>query len=115
MTKTLLTVVLAVAVLLAGLPAIANAQQIAMGGYSVPTAGSFLEGIATGPDGALWFCEYYGNKIGCITPSGAVTEYRLPHANSDPAQITTGPDGALWFTEYGGSRIGRITTGGVIT
>ena len=30
------------------------------------TAGSYPYGIAAGPDGALWFTEYSGNRIGRI-------------------------------------------------
>ena len=34
--------------------------------FTVPTAGSLPTGIAAGPDGALWFTEHGGNKIGRI-------------------------------------------------
>ena len=83
----------------------------------VPTAGSVPYDITQGPDGALWFTEYNGNKIGRCTTAGAITEYNIPTANSAPYGITTGPDGALWFTESGNAanRIGRCTTTGVIT
>ncbi len=85
-------------------------------------ANSGPQGIVTGPDGNLWFTERYANKIGRITPDGAITEYPVPTAYSDPLGITAGPDGNLWFTAPGvgppgcsGSRIGRITLDGVIT
>jgi hypothetical protein len=35
--------------------------------FSVPTAGSGPYGIASGPDGALWFTENSANNIGRIT------------------------------------------------
>ena len=76
--------------------------------FSVPTAGSFPSGITAGPDGNLWFAESAGNKIGRITPTGAVTEFSLP-ASSGLTGITAGPDGNLWFTESDGNTIGRIT------
>jgi len=95
------------AVLLLILPAIAAAQQIAIGEYPVPTANSKPEDITAGPDGALWFTEDYGNKIGRITTAGVITEYPVPTANSYPEGIAAGPDGALWFTEYYGNRIGE--------
>jgi hypothetical protein len=57
------------------------------------------DGIAAGPDGALWFTEEDGNKIGRITTDGLITEYPLPTAKSFPVGITAGPDGALWFTD----------------
>ena len=81
---------------------------------TVPTAASGPFDIALGPDGALWFTEYFASKIGRCTVGGAVTnEYALP-AGSTPSCITAGPDGNLWFTEFGRNRIGRITTSGVI-
>src|SRR2546429_638765 len=67
---------------------------------------------SAGPDGALWFTESLGNKIGRITTAGAVTEYPIPTSNSGPYGIVAGPDGALWFTEQLGGKIGRITTTG---
>jgi len=61
-----------------------------------------LMGIATGPDGAVWFAEGAG-KIGRITTSGQITEYSTggPSARG----ITAGPDGAIWFTAETG--VGR--------
>ena len=73
-------------------------------------AGIYLpEGIAAGPDGALWFTNYGSNSIGRITTTGTVTSYTGPGI-STPTAITAGPDGALWFTNYGSNSIGRITT-----
>jgi len=97
------------------LPAVSLAQQIAIGGYPLPTAQAGPEDITSGPDGALWFTEGVGDKIGRITTAGTLTEYPLPGPNKGPYTITTGPDGALWFTEYTGKKIGRITTSGVIS
>jgi len=83
--------------------------------YAVPTANSSPQRLAAGPDGALWFTEGAGNKIGRITTTGSFTEYPLAKSNSDPQGIVAGPDGALWFTELNKWTIGRITTAGVIT
>jgi virginiamycin B lyase len=103
------------AIMLLCLPAVALAQQIAIGQYNVPTPDAEPQGIALGPDGALWFTEYNVGNIGRITTAGTVTEYLVPTAYSYPVGITAGPDGALWFAENGGNNIGRITTAGVIT
>jgi virginiamycin B lyase len=62
-----------------------------------------------GPDGALWFTEQAGNKIGRITPAGAITEFSIPTPGAAPLFITAGPDGALWFVESNVNKIGRIT------
>ncbi|MHB1536539.1 MAG: Vgb family protein, partial [Acidimicrobiales bacterium] len=67
-------------------------------------------GITAGPDGNLWFTENGGDKVGRITPAGAITEYPLPTANSGPDGITAGPDGNVWFTENGGNNIGKLQT-----
>ncbi len=102
-------------------------QQIATQAFSVtiapPDVPDFNEylvsgsaaGIASGPDGALWFVDDAGNSIGRITTTGAITEFPIPTASSGPGAITPGPDGALWFTEQASNNIGRITTAGAIT
>src|SRR5260370_30513674 len=75
------------------------------------------QGITAGPDGALWFTEFYDNVAGRITTKGASTLFRLNTVNS-ATYITNGPDGALWLTllnDVGGSttnQIGRLTTSG---
>ena len=85
--------------------------------YSLPTPNSGPVGITSGTDGALWFTEGYGNKIGRIDPgTHIVAEYPIPTPNSGAAMgITSGSDGAIWFTEggngdiaNGADQIGRI-------
>ncbi len=103
------------ALLLLAWPALLPAQQIAMADYAVPTPTSGPNEMATGPDGALWFTEFNGNKIGCITTAGSLKEYAVPTPDSLPDGLIAGPDGALWFTEFSGNKIGRITLSGAIT
>ena len=68
-----------VAMVMAGLclavvaPQMATAQTISE--FALPNAGSNPYGIAAGPDGALWFTQYNGNRIGRITTAGAITEF----------------------------------------
>src|SRR2546430_205245 len=84
--------------------------------YSIPTSNAYPIGITAGPDGALWFAEHIGNKIGRITTSGTFNEYPIAaSAFPEPIGITNGPDGALWFTELNGNKIGRITASGAVT
>jgi virginiamycin B lyase len=86
--------------------------------FPIPTADSGPRHIAAGPDGALWFTEFFGNKIGRITAAGSITEFPLPSPFRGPFGITAGPDGALWFTESGlpgGNKIGRLTTAGSLS
>ena len=70
------------------------------------------EGIAAGPDGALWITLVRAGQIARLEPGGQLDLYELDSAACRPSQITTGPDRALWFTRPGDDRIGRITTGG---
>jgi streptogramin lyase len=91
-------------------------QTLALGGaikeFRVPTPSSSPQGISAGPDGAVWFTEFDGNKIGRLSADGSFTEFAIPTANSVPNGITTGPDRALWFVEDVGNKIGRVTTDG---
>ena len=76
------------------------------------------EGIAAGPDGALWFTnsDFTNDSIGRITTTGVVTNYTDPGISSSVG-ITAGPDGALWITSGNGSdsAVSRLTTSGVFT
>jgi virginiamycin B lyase len=83
--------------------------------FSIPTASSQPVGLVAGTDGALWFAEQAGNKIGRITTNGALSEATVPTSSSNPIDVAPGPDGAMWFTECTGNKIGRITTTGTIT
>lgn len=76
--------------------------------FPLPSGGSEPFGITAGPDNALWFTEYGGNKIGRITTAGAITEFPTPTANSTPFGITVGPDNAIWFAENVGNNIGKL-------
>jgi streptogramin lyase len=82
-----------------------------------PTSGP--TGITAGPDGALWFTESWGYRIGRITTDGMVTEFSsgITRYNS-LGGITAGSDGNLWFTEttyvgvdawFGANVIGRVS------
>jgi len=82
--------------------------------YPIPTPKSEPGGIALGSDGAVWFTETRGNKIGRLDGDGFMTEFPLPRENSRPNRIKAGPDGALWFTMFDTAKIGRITVSGQI-
>jgi streptogramin lyase len=70
--------------------------------------------LAAGPDGSVWFTDYWSNKIGRMTTSGSVTLFDPITSNAGLSGIAAGPDGNLWFTEVVG-KIGRITTSGSVT
>lgn len=58
-------------------------------------------GIATGPDGAMWFTNNGGHSIGRITTSGVVSSFYNYFGINSPNEIITGPDGNLWFAGVG--------------
>src|SRR6266704_164112 len=66
--------------------------------------GTGPESITAGPDGNMWFDEFWTNRIGRLTPAGALTEFPIPTPDSGPRGIVAGPDGNLWFVESGRSR-----------
>jgi virginiamycin B lyase len=83
--------------------------------HALPSSDCAPGDITAGPDGALWFTETAGNRIGRITTAGVINEFPIPTPGSGPVGIATGSDGNLWFTESDANQIGRITPGGVIT
>jgi virginiamycin B lyase len=99
--------------LLLCLSAIAFGQTVTE--FPLPNAGSNPWGIATGPDGAVWFTEFGRNTIGRITTAGVVSEFAIPTPNSGPIGISSGPDATLWFAEDSAGKVGRITLAGEIT
>jgi virginiamycin B lyase len=79
--------------------------------------GTGPESITVASDGTVWFTEFWSNKIGRLTPAGALTEFPIPTPESAPRGIVAGSDGNVWFVE--GSRshtaIAKITPAGSIT
>jgi streptogramin lyase len=81
--------------------------------FFIPTGTANPRSIAVGADGNLWFTEAEGNRIGRITPKGAITEFRIGKSKN-PYKIAGGSDGNLWFTERIGNKIGAITIAGTL-
>src|ERR1700748_2809154 len=82
----------------------------------------YLSGLATGPDGNIWFtnsgCMGVGHcTIARLTAGGTVVAFRHGlDAGSVPLAIASGADGNLWFTDQGRRpAIGRVTPNGRIT
>jgi hypothetical protein len=66
-------------------------------------------GIATGPDGNVWFTEQGAGNIAMIQPAThVITELHTPSPDSQPTGITQGSDGNLWFTESHTGAIGMV-------
>ena len=60
--------------------------------FNTPTQGSWPEFIVAGPAHALWFTEFFTDKIGRISSDGKMTEFPV---GDDPEGIAAGPDGNL--------------------
>jgi streptogramin lyase len=85
--------------------------------FDVPTAPNpwgAHGGIASGPDGNLWFTEPGSGRVARVTPAGQVTQFPLP-AGAVPWGIASEPDGNLWIADVGGSAIWRMTLSGQLT
>jgi streptogramin lyase len=81
--------------------------------FSLPNVSNAFA-ITRGPDGNIWFADYYNPIIGRLTPSGDVMYFQAPYAIGE---LITGPDGNLWFdaaNEFNDS-VGRMTPSGDVT
>jgi streptogramin lyase len=80
--------------------------------YPIPIPNSTAYGIATGPDGNLWFGA--SGKMYRLSPAGAFTAFDTP--DGTPFAVTAGPDGKIWYNTSSFSKpIGTITTTGVVS
>jgi streptogramin lyase len=71
--------------------------------------------IIAGPEGNMWFTEgNETNKIGKITPQGAITEYPTGKLNGVKA-IGAGQDGNIWFSSNAGGEIMTMSPTGTVT
>jgi streptogramin lyase len=111
--RTMWWLVASAAALLASTPAAADTGAITE--HAIPTPASQPVSVVAGPDGALWFTEFAGDKIGRITTEGSIGEYPIPTPGAQPDDMTLGPDANLWFAETAGNKIGRITRAGAIS
>jgi virginiamycin B lyase len=90
------------------------------------TVSGFPNGIAAGPDGAMWFTEPFQNRVmrmtiptpnpsSSATPMPSIGIYPLTAssgASPNPQFIATGADGKLWMTDHLRNSIWRMTTAG---
>jgi streptogramin lyase len=87
-------------------------------GIVLPAGGDWVDSLAIGPDGNVWFTDCHDSRIGKVTPGGEVTEYPTPSAcivEEGVDGIAAGPDGNVWFTMWHSAVLGRVTPSGEIT
>jgi streptogramin lyase len=90
---------------------VGQTAQIAVGGSALPS------GVATGPDGNVWFTTQSPAQIGTLSAVTHVpTLVALANPACQPTCISTGPDGRMWFTEFASGKLGayNLTTGKVL-
>jgi virginiamycin B lyase len=78
--------------------------------FDVPTRNSGLGDIVVAPNGAVYFLEMTGNRIGHLV-GGRFEEFAVPTPRSGLMALAVAPDGAAWFTELRGHRLGRLRDG----
>ncbi|MDB5041298.1 MAG: hypothetical protein JWN27_2024 [Candidatus Eremiobacteraeota bacterium] len=77
--------------------------------FAYPTsAGTYPNSIKLGPDGNLWFTEYFGTSIARITTGGTITEF---DTGGGTTNLAVGPDNNVWFTQRVMNRVGYILPG----
>ena len=65
-------------------------------------------GLASAPDGNVWFTDRGSNRVGLITPAGRIFTYPLPTPNAQPTAIVPLGPGSFAFTELVANRLGTI-------
>src|SRR5262249_4983129 len=65
-------------------------------------------GVASAPDGNVWFGDRGNNAIGVVTPGGHIAEYPLPTPNAQPTAVVPLALGDFAFTEFVAGKVGRI-------
>lgn len=73
----------------------------------------FPERLSVARDGAVWFTDPQGGRIGRIFPDSHKADYYyVPTPKSGPASIVAARDGSIWFTEHAADQIGMFVPPG---
>jgi virginiamycin B lyase len=73
----------------------------------------FPERLTVARDGAVWFSDPQGGRIGRIFPGSERADYYfVPTPKSGPAGIVATREGSIWFTEHAADQIGILVPPG---
>jgi len=73
----------------------------------------FPERLTVARDGAVWFTDPQGGRLGRIFPdSNKADYYFVPTPKSGPAGIAAARDGSIWFTEHAADQIAILVPAG---
>ncbi len=64
--------------------------------FDIPRDGAVPTDVALGPDGAVWFIEFWTNSIGRWR-GGKFAEFDIGRPASPPSGLAVGADGSVWF------------------
>ncbi|GAA4790769.1 virginiamycin B lyase family protein [Lysobacter hankyongensis] len=80
--------------------------------FRIPTDTSWPTGLELATDGAVWFNETKGNKVGRLSVDGIITEYAVPTVDGRPTGIALDSRGDVWIAERDGSKIAQLRKDG---
>jgi virginiamycin B lyase len=90
-------------------PGFADAVEIGIKEWEVPTPGSHPHDPAVAPDGAAWYTGQNTNTLGRLDyRTGRFREYPLPTPRSGPHGLVADRDGAIWYTGNSAALIGKL-------
>jgi virginiamycin B lyase len=76
----------------------------------IPTRGSSPGDVAVAADGAIWFLEFRGNKIGRFA-DGRFEEFPAGEENAGLTGLAVAPDGAVWVGMLRRGSLARLKGG----
>ena len=86
-------------------------QRIGTDGARTTYAGfNQPHGLAVAPDGSVYVCDTFNNRVQRILPDGTVTTFAA--GLSSPNDLALGQDGSVYVADFGTSRILRILSDG---
>lgn len=76
----------------------------------IPTASalSWPTGLDFDRDGNLWFAMTRANRIGVLSPDGAMREFAIPTVDARPTGVKVDRQGNVWFAERDRGKLGCL-------
>jgi virginiamycin B lyase len=73
----------------------------------------FPKRLTIARDGAVWFTDPQGGRIGRVFPDNNKADYYfVPTPKSGPAGMVAARDGSVWFNEHAADQIGILVPPG---
>jgi virginiamycin B lyase len=78
--------------------------------FDLPRAAAVPTDVAIAPDGAVWFVQFRGNRIGRLE-DGEFAEFEVAEENAGLSGLAVAADGAVWFGMLRAGSLGRLRDG----